>query len=147
MRKFVVLSGAVAIVAASISLTAGASVARVRGHAAAPLCGTLYTPPCRPPSGTVVSITSCRNTGAVLHFPITARSNAGLKSVMVRGVVTKNYVFKGRPTSKTVSVTVNTRGFKPGLYSLTVKITDTKNKNAIRVAHFSICKPKPVFTG
>jgi hypothetical protein len=59
----------------------------------------------------------------------------------------KNFTFKGRPTHKSVAVSINTHGFKPGLYTLTVKVTDVRGKNAIRLAHFTICKPKPVFTG
>jgi hypothetical protein len=149
MRRFVSLAGAIAVIAASAGLATTTSVARVHGHAAAALCGTLYTPPCRPPSGTVISIPSCRNTGAILNFPITASANAGLRSVMVRmgSTTVKNFTFTGRPTHKSVAVSVNTHGFKPGLYTLTVKVTDVRGKNTTRLAHFTICKPKPVFTG
>jgi hypothetical protein len=148
MRRFGLMAGAVAVVAASAGL-ATSSVARVHAHAAAPLCGTLYTPPCRPPSGTVISIPSCRNTGAILHFPITASANAGLKKVVVMmGTTTVGtFKFKGRPTHKSVSQTINTHGLKPGLYTLKVQVMDVRGKTATRFAHFTICKPTPVFTG
>lgn len=149
MRRFVSLAGAIAVIAASAGVATSVSIARVHAHAAAPLCGTLYTPPCRPPSGTVVSIPSCKNTGAILNFPITASANAGLKKVVVKmgSTTVKTFAFSGRPTHKSVSVSINTHGFKPGLYTLTVQVMDAKNKTATRLAHFTICKPKPVFTG
>jgi hypothetical protein len=109
----------------------------------------LYLPPCTPPKATIASIVACQNTGAILSFPVTASANAGLRKITVtfRGKVIKTVTFSGATTKKRVAVVINTRGFKPGLYTLTVKVTDRKGKTVTKTAHFTICHPKPVFTG
>jgi hypothetical protein len=150
MRKLTVtLLSALALA----GLSAGGAFAahHARAHSAAPpaLCGTLYKPPCAPPSSVISSIASCRGAGTVIKMPIRLHSNAGLKSVKVtlRGRTIKSLKFKGRPTSKTLRVSISTRGLKAGIYTVTVKVTDVRGVTRSRAAHFSICKPKPVFTG
>jgi hypothetical protein len=150
MRKIVFsLVGAVAVLALTASLAVGASKGDPRAHASAPLCGTLYTPPCTAPTVVVKSIVACKNTGTELHFPITVSGNAGLKSVTVKlgNKTIKTVKYTSRPKHKSLTVSVNTHGFKPGVYTLTVKVTDVRGKTHTRVVHFTICTPKPVFTG
>jgi hypothetical protein len=139
--------GLVAVLAVTTSLASGA--AKPRAHAAAALCGTTYTPACTAPQATVASKAACRNTGAILTFPVTASANAGLRKVTVtfRGKVIKTVRFTNQATRKTFTVVINTHGFKPGLFTLTVKATDVRGVTVTRKAHFSICHPKPVFTG
>jgi hypothetical protein len=85
----------------------------------------------------------------VLTFPIRLRSVAGLAKAKVKvGSRTVSTVkFKGSPVKKTVNVKVNTHGDKPGLHTITVKATDTRGKSSTGRAHFTICRPAPVFTG
>ena len=45
------------------------------------------------------------------------------------------------------SVTISTRGLQPGLYKVTVKVTDVRGVTRSHTGHFAICKPKPVVTG
>lgn len=150
MRKLIVTLLSAFVLA---GLSAGMALAahRPRGHAAAPpaLCGTLYRPACRPPGSVISSIASCRNTGTVLSIPIRVRSNAGLKrvKVMVRGRTLKIFKFRGRPTNKRLRVKISTRGLHAGIYQVKVIVTDVRGVTRSKVAHFSICKPKPVFTG
>jgi hypothetical protein len=148
MRKFIlVLMSAVALVAMTASLASGAK--RTRAHSSAALCNTLYTPPCTPPKATVASKVACSQTGAILSFPVTASANAGLKKITVkfRGKVIKTVKVASGTTKKKFSVVINTHGFKPGLYTLVVKATDARGKTVTKTAHFTICHPKPVFTG
>src|SRR5437588_3293971 len=122
MRKFILaLIVAIAAIATTASLASGAK----RAHAAQ-LCGTLYTPPCTAPKATIASIVACRNTGKTLAFPVTASANAGLRKVTVsfRGKTIKTVTFAHSTTKKQFAVVINTRGFRPGLYTLTVKATD-----------------------
>ena len=148
MRKIILmLVVAGAIVSATASLAAGK--ARTHAHASQALCGTLYTPPCTPPKAVVTSIVACRAAGTKVNFPITVSANAGLKKVTVtfRGKSVKTVTFKGKPTKKKLTVSVGTSGLTAGVYSVSVKVTDEKGKSHTSVGHFSICHPKPVFTG
>ena len=147
MRKFILaLMGALAVVALMANLASGAN--RAHAHSTA-LCGTTYTPACTPPQAAVASIVACRNTGAILTFPVSASANAGLRKITVtfRGKVIKTVKVASGTTKKRFTVVISTRGFKPGLYTLTVKATDARGKTVTRTAHFTICHPKPVFTG
>ena len=149
MRKFVLaLMGAIALIALTANLASGAK-GGARAHSSAALCNTLYTPPCTPPKATVASKVACSNTGTILTFPVTASANAGLKKVTVtfRGKVIKTVKFAHQTTKKRFTAVISTRGFKPGLYTLTVKATDARGKTVTKTAHFTICHPKPVFTG
>jgi hypothetical protein len=149
MRKVIVgLAGICAVLAASVGI-ASASGGGAHSAQAGVTCDTLYTPPCGPPSAVVVSKASCQKTGKTLHFPIRLHAPAGLRKVLVtfRGKKIKTVTYQGKPETKTLSVTISTRGFKPALFTLTVKVTDVKGRTATRHAHFTICKPKPVFTG
>jgi hypothetical protein len=148
MRKFILsLMAASAVIALTASLASGAK--RSHAHSSAALCNTLYTPPCTAPKAAVASIVACRNTGAILTFPVTASANAGLRRVTVSflGRTIKTVTFKRQTTHKAFTVVISTRGFKPGLYTLTVNATDARGKTVTKRAHFTICTPKPVFTG
>jgi hypothetical protein len=149
MRKFIVVSlGVVAALAATASLATGATKAPA-AHSSVVRCGGLYQQPCVSPVVTVRSAVACSQTGKVLTFPIRLRSVAGLAraTVKVGGRTVRKVKFKGSPVRKTVNVRVNTRGDKPGLHTITVKATDTRGKSASGRAHFTICRPAPVFTG
>jgi hypothetical protein len=63
------------------------------------------------------------------------------------GRTIKSVKFHGSPTARTITVAVSTRGDKPGLFTITVKATDTRGKTPTGRAHFTICRPAPVFTG
>jgi len=104
---------------------------------------------CPPPALHATSIVACQATGKTLRFPITANSAAGLQSGLVRfrGRIIKKKSFPSHPNTAHFTATLSTRGFKPGLFRLTASITDTLGKTASRSVHFTICKPKPVFTG
>jgi hypothetical protein len=67
---------------------------------------------------------------------------AGLRSVTVflGKKQIKTITYKGKPKTKHFSVTITTRGLKPGVYELTVKVRDVKGKTTSKNAHFSICK-------
>jgi hypothetical protein len=112
-------------------------------------CGGLYKPPCRAPVVISRSVVACQNTGTTISFPIRLHSSAGLRSVVVRvdGKKIKSKKFSGAPTDASFRVRVSTRGFKAGLHTLATKVTDTRGKSKSKSVHFSICKPKPVFTG
>jgi hypothetical protein len=137
---------------AVLGLTAipAATATKSHAHRNPPKCGTLYKPPCRKPTIVVQSRVACVKTGTILRFPITVRGNAGLRTVTVKlGSRTIRVVrFKNRPTRRSFVVAVNTRGSKPGIFTLTVRVTDVRGKSVTRRAHFLICKPKPpIFTG
>jgi hypothetical protein len=149
MRRFIFpLLGVVAILALGAIPAASASKGHARPHIVR--CGTLYTPACKKPTIVVHSKVVCEHTGTTIHFPISLHGNAGLRKVVIkvggRTITTKK--FKGGPVNRSLVVAVNTRGSKPGLFTLTVAITDVRGKTVTRTAHFTICKPKPpVFTG
>jgi hypothetical protein len=147
MRKVLFsMVGAVAVIAMTASLASGAPKAPV-GHAAQ--CGGLYQPPCVAPTVIVRSAVACQQTGTTIKFPIHLHSNAGLSraTVKVGKKTIKKVTFPKHPDDTTLNVKVNTRGDKPGLYTMTVKATDTRGKSSTGRAHFTICKPAPVFTG
>jgi len=148
MRKLVItLLGALVLSAFATAAASGRSHAR----AAAPpaLCGTLYKPACVAPQSVISSIAACRNTGATVSMPVKLHAIAGLKSakVLFRGKTIKSLTFKGAPQNRSFRVSISTRGLKAGIYTVTVKVTDVRGVTRSKVAHFSICKPKPVFTG
>jgi hypothetical protein len=147
VRKVIsILIVAVAVVAATSGLASGKAT---HAHSSAALCGTLYTPPCTPPKAVITSIVACKAAGSTVTFPIRVSANAGLKKVVVtyRGKAVKTIKFTGQPKSKTLSVSIHTGGLTAGVYSVTVRVTDVRGKTNTRTAHFSICHPKPVFTG
>lgn len=150
MRKLVFsLVGVVGVLAAAASFAAGAGAKQPAAHTSAVLCAGLYQPPCVAPTVVVRSAVACSQTGRTLRFPIRLHSLAGLRSATVQvGTRTvKTYKFAGGPNDKTITVVVNTHGDKPGLYTITVKATDSRGKTSTARAHFTICKPAPVFTG
>jgi len=147
MRKVLfTLVGAVAVVVIAASLASGAGAKPV-AHGAQ--CGGLYQPPCVAPTVVVRSAVACQQTGTTLKFPIKLHSNAGLSraTVKVGKKTIKKVTFKTHPDDVTLHVKVSTRGDKPGLFTMTVKATDTRGKSSTGRAHFTICKPAPVFTG
>lgn len=152
MRKVVFsVIGAFAVLATTASLVtvAGAAAQQPEAHVSAAKCGALYQPPCVKPTIIVRSAVACAKTGKVLRFPIRLHSLAGLSraTVKVGSRTVKTFTFKGDPNDKTVTVVVDTRGKKPGLYTITVKATDARGKSSTGRAHFTICRPAPVFTG
>lgn len=104
---------------------------------------------CPPPTVKATSIVSCEATGKTLRFPITAIAEAGLKSALVRfrGKTITKKSFPSHPNTAHFTAKLSTRGFRPGLFRLTASITNVFGKTASRTVHFTICKPKPVFTG
>jgi hypothetical protein len=168
MRKEIVgLAGAALLLALTVGVASGSP--GVAGHEALATCGTLYSPPCPPPPSPPISITisgpttsttpsgpttsttpsgpttstaSCLHTGTFLHFPITVRARAGLRSVTVflGKKRIKTITYKGKPKTKRFSVTIATRGLKPGVYTLTVNVRNVKGKTTSNRAQFTICK-------
>lgn len=152
MRKVVFsVVGVFAVVATTASLVtvAGAAAKPPLARVSVSKCGGLYQPPCVKPTVIVRSAVACRKTGKILRFPVRLHSLAGLSraTVKVGSRTIKTFRFKGGPNDKTVTVVVNTHGDKPGLYTITVKATDTRGKSSTARAHFTICRPAPVFTG
>lgn len=149
MRKvFFMLLAAFAVLAVTANLAAGASK-RPSAHASVVRCGGLYQPPCIAPTVIARSAVACRNTGTTLTFPVSVHAIAGLAnaSAKYKGKTIKKVTFKGSPQNGHFTVVISTRGNKPGLFKLTVRATDTRGKSASRTVHFTICRPKPVFTG
>lgn len=150
MRKLtIMLLGALAVAAFATAAASGAGRSHARAAAPPALCGTLYKPACVAPQSVISSIAACRNTGRTISMPVKLHAIAGLKSakVLFRGKTIKSLKFKGAPQNKFFRVKINTRGLKAGIYTVTVKVTDVRGVTRSKVAHFSICKPKPVFTG
>ncbi len=52
----------------------------------------------------------------------------------------KTITYKGKPKTKRFTVTVTTRGLKPGIYTLIVKVRNVKGKTTSTRARFRICK-------
>ena len=150
MRRLLIsLVGVFAVFAMTASLASSASRPQNAAHASAIHCGGLYQPPCTAPVVISRSVVACQQTGTTLTFPVTLRANAGLRGATVRfrGKKVKSKKFPGNPTSAKFKVTVHTKGLKAGLFTLSTKVTDTRGKSATKSVHFTICKPKPVFTG
>jgi hypothetical protein len=145
-RVLVTLLAAFAVLALTANLAAGAN--KPAAHPAAK-CGGLYQPPCIGPTVIARSAVACRNTGAVLRFPVSVHAIAGLAKATAKykGKVIKSITFHGNPQSGHFTVVISTRGNKPGLFTLTLHVTDVRGKSASRTVHFTICRPKPVFTG
>jgi hypothetical protein len=156
MRKFLI---SLIAVSALFAMTAGLASSATNARSAAatpPKCSpsstsplAIYLPPCKAPTVGAASLVSCQQTGKTLHFPISAHANAGLRSALVRfrGKTIKKKTFPSHPINAHFTATLSTRGFKPGLFTLTATATDVRGKKASRSVHFTICKPKPVFTG
>ena len=143
MRKVLILLAAVsAVFAMTASLASGAAAPPKR-------CNTLYTLPCTPPVIVASSKVSCASSGTTLAFPISLSANAGLRRATVRfGTRTiKSKKYTGAPTTSHFTVHVSTRGLKSKLFTLTITATDVRGVSSTKSVHFSICKPKPVFTG
>lgn len=148
MRKLFVALLSVSVVAGIA--TGIASGAGHRAHAAAPKCGTLYTPPCAPPGAVFSSLAACKAAGTLISVPVKLHAVAGIKSasMYVNGHKVKTYTYKNHPRNVSIGdVPISTRGLKPGLYTMTVKVTDVRGVTRSHTGHFAICKPKPVFTG
>ena len=96
----------------------------------------------------------CRASSARVHLPATTiTSVAGLKSVTVKldGRTIKTVKISARVSAAKSftlkNVTIKTAGLKPGLHTVIVTAVDTAGRTARRTFHFTICKPKPKFTG
>lgn len=141
MRKLLI---SMIVVSALFAVTAGlASSAPPQGPCAV---NKIY---CPPPSVHVASIVACQQTGRTLKFPIRVTAEAGVKKVRVRfgGRTVKTKSFPREPNTARLTAQLSTRGFRPGLFRLTATVTDAHGQTASRSVHFTICKPKPVFTG
>jgi hypothetical protein len=93
---------------------------------------------------------ACRASAARMRVPATAiTAAAGLKRVTVTldGHVLKTVKMSAKKSYTLKSVSFSTRGLKVGLHTITVTAVDSAGKTARRVFHFTICKPKPKFTG
>ena len=125
------------------------------GQAQLPTCppGTTNTQYCAvgPPVLSAHALSAaCRASAARVHIPTTTiTSVAGLKSVTVKldGHTIKTVKTSAKNSFTLKNVSVNTKGLKPGLHTVTVTAVDTAGRSARRVFHFTICKPKPKFTG
>lgn len=150
-KKFLVPMLASCALAASVFVSVG--------HAQLPPCQPGKTNPqyCQP-GPPVLSAhalsAACRASAAKVHIPATTiTSVAGLKSVTVKldGHKIKAVKISARTAAKNSftlkNVTINTAGLKAGLHTVTVTAVDTAGRTARRVFHFTICKPKPKFTG
>ncbi len=144
MRKIILLLLLGGALAALPGPAIGASSAR---------CGVLYKPNCTNPkiAGQALSV-ACRKAGT--RIAITAQvatSNSGIRRITVtyRGHAIKTYHFSGQgPTRFTVSgLFINSKGLKPGAYTLRITATDIRGHSVSKTLHFAICKPVPKFTG
>jgi hypothetical protein len=89
-----------------------------------------------------------------VHIPTTTITSAGgLKTVTVKldGHTIKTVKISAKTAavnSYTLkNVSISTKGLKSGLHTVTVTAVDAAGRTARRVFHFTICKPKPKFTG
>lgn len=132
-----------------------AAVLAPASQAQLPVCapGTTNTQYCQIGPPVIVAPASgaaCRSAGSLFRVPKTAISSvAGLVKIVVRldGRVIKT-VHKSSVKSYTLSgVTIPTRGLKAGLHTVTITATDSGGRTSRRTLHFSICHPKPKFTG
>jgi len=149
LRKFIIsLLGVVAVVGITASI-ATASHGRAHSAASGALCGTLYKPPCAPPGAVFSSLAACTAKASVTISNIRLHAIAGIRkaTIAVNGHTVKTVTYTNRPQNKTIGVTISTRGLKPGLYKVTVKVTDVRGVTRSHTGHFAICKPKPVVTG
>jgi hypothetical protein len=53
----------------------------------------------------------------------------------------------GATKKKISGVTISTVGLSVGVHTITIKVVDVRGKSRTTTYHFSICKPKPIFTG
>lgn len=142
----------IAMTLASGALTAVALAPA--GQAQLPTCppGTTNTQYCQvgPPVISAKALAAaCRSAGLRVHVPATTiTSVAGLKTVTVTldGKRVKR-VTTGSKNFTLMGITIKTRGLKAGLHTVVLTAVDSGGRTSRRVFHFSICKPKPKFTG
>jgi hypothetical protein len=125
------------------------------GHAQLPTCppGTTNTQYCQvgPPVLSAHALSAaCRASAARVQIPTTTiTSVGGLKTVTVKldGRTIKTVKVSSKNSYTLKNLSVSTKGLKAGLHTVTVTAVDAAGRSARRVLHFSICKPKPKFTG
>jgi hypothetical protein len=142
------LAGVAAVAAVAIGAVGVAS------GASSVKCGGLYQPICTTPSITTTISAKCHKIGSTIRIPkITIKDNAGLKSITIslkgRKKPIKVYKNLNSATHKTIGgITINTKGLKPGVHTITIKATDARGKTVTKVVRIAICVPKPPpFTG
>lgn len=147
MRRFTyLLIGAAAVMAVAVGAASGASAIK---------CGGLYQPHCAAPQIKPPTLSAnCHKTGARIHVPpIRVTSVAGLKSIIVtvqgQHKPLASYKKLHSARSKTIrGLVINTAGLRTGVHTVTIKVTDVRNKTRTRSLRLAICKIKPPpFTG
>ena len=142
-----------AIVFASLALAI--AIAAPAGQAQLPICqpGTTNTQYCQigPPVLSAHALSAaCRASGARVTVPSTAiTSVAGIKTIKVTldGRKVKSVSLKSVKSFTLKNVVVKTRGLRAGLHTIVVTVTDSGGRTSKRIFHFTICRPKPKFTG
>lgn len=124
------------------------------GQAQLPVCapGTTNTQYCQigPPVINAQALSSaCRASKARVHVPTaTITSVAGLKKITVTLDGRTIKTVKTAATTFTLkNVYISSKGLKSGLHTVVIRAVDKDGRISRRVIHFSICKPKPKFTG
>ena len=125
------------------------------GQAQLPTCppGTTNTQYCQvgPPVLNAHALSAaCRASASRVLVPTTTiTSVAGLKTITVKldGHTIKTVRTASKKSYTLKNVKLNTSGLKPGLHTVTVTAVDTGGRTSRRVFRFTICKPKPKFTG
>ena len=125
------------------------------GHAQLPTCapGTTNTQYCQigpPVLSTRALSAACRASAATVHIPTTTISSVGgLTRVTVKldGRTIKTVKVSSKKSFTLSGISIKTKGLKPGLHTVTITAVDSGGRTARRVLHFTICKPKPKFTG
>jgi Tfp pilus assembly protein PilX len=129
------------------------------GHAQLPTCppGTTNVQYCQvgPPVLSAQALSAaCRASAARVHIPATTiTSVGGLKRVTVKldGRTIKTVKISAKTSALNSftlkNLSISTKGLKAGLHTVTVTAVDAAGRTARRVFRFTICKPKPKFTG
>ena len=138
-----------------VSAALCAAVLAPASQAQLPTCapGTTNTTYCQIGPPIIVAPASgaaCRSAGAIFHVPRTSISSvAGLTRITVRldGHTIKTVKKSSVKAYTLTGVTIPTRGLKTGLHTVTITAVDSGGRTSKRTLHFSICKPKPKFTG
>ena len=95
----------------------------------------------------------CKKAGTKVVVPvITVTANAGIKKitvVLVDPKTLKKFSFKkpGPLTKKIRGLRIDTKGFKHGVFTIKISVTDQRGKHKSITRRFAVCKPVPVFTG
>ncbi len=145
MRK-VLLTLVIACVA--VLAVAGLASGATKKH-----CGTLYTPKCRKPTITVRHIPpQCKKPSSTFTLPtVKIHSIAGIRKIQITVGSTVVYTksFKGiGPQNWTIKgLKVSAKGLAKGGHSVKIFVKDINGKTASDTLHFTVCAPKPVFTG